>query len=159
MHHYHIILFQKELAALEGKRHNKYESVHTNIITNLKGESEIMLNSTETYVCHFIEQAIAGMSQMNLSTKNICFAGGVSLNSVALGKITSKYKDHFENFFVPPVPYDGGLSIGACQYLWHSELGNDVEKDLFVSPYLGEVYSKEDVLEAIEERNQTKVEQ
>jgi hypothetical protein len=28
-------------------------SVHTNIITNLKGESEIMLNSTETYVCHF----------------------------------------------------------------------------------------------------------
>tara|TARA_A100001015_G_scaffold289843_1_gene362181 strand:- start:699 stop:5183 length:4485 start_codon:yes stop_codon:yes gene_type:complete len=44
---------KKELAALEGKRHNKYESVHTNIITNLKGESEIMLNSTETYVCHF----------------------------------------------------------------------------------------------------------
>jgi hypothetical protein len=42
-----------ELDALEGKRHNKYESVHANIITNANGESEIVLNATETYVCHF----------------------------------------------------------------------------------------------------------
>ena len=44
---------EKELALLEGKRRNKYESVHTTIGTNLKGETEIVLNSTETYVCHF----------------------------------------------------------------------------------------------------------
>ncbi len=133
---------------------NKYREIAASDDQEKYNIAASLQKVTETYVCHFIEQAIAGMSQMNLSTKNICFAGGVSLNSVALGKITSKYKDHFENFFVPPVPYDGGLSIGACQYLWHSELGNDVEKDLFVSPYLGEVYSKEDVLEAIEERKE-----
>ena len=44
---------EEELALLEGKRRNKYESVHTTIGTNLKGETEIVLNSTETYVCHF----------------------------------------------------------------------------------------------------------
>ncbi len=133
---------------------NKYREIAASDDQEKYNIAASLQKVTETYVCHFIEQAIAGMSQMNLSTKNICFAGGVSLNSVALGKITSKYKDHFENFFVPPVPYDGGLSIGACQYLWHSELGNDVEKDLFVSPYLGEIYNKEDVLKSIEERKE-----
>jgi len=107
---------------------------------------------TEDYFDLFMNQAKDALKSLGLSTKNICFAGGVSLNSVALGKVVEKFYSDFDNFFVPPVPYDGGLSIGACQYLWHSILGNDVLGDKFVSPYLGEEYSHQDVMNCLADR-------
>ncbi|HAI44439.1 MAG TPA: carbamoyltransferase, partial [Maribacter sp.] len=86
-------------------------------------------------------------------------AGGVSLNSVFTGKIIDKMKGRIENVFVPPVPYDGGLSIGACQYHWHHVLEQErnYSDSFFVTPYLGEEYSNEDVQRAID-RNSEKIE-
>ena len=62
---------------------------------------------------------------------------------------------HFLNwktYIFPPVPYDGGLSIGACQYHWYKVLNNNRSHN-FVTPYLGESYTKSDVFNAIEKYN------
>jgi carbamoyltransferase len=84
-------------------------------------------------------------------SKNLCFAGGVALNSVLVGKIKTWFPQ-LDNVFVPPVPYDGGLCIGASQYHYHHVLSYPRVKweDNF-SPYLGEIYSEEAVMAAISE--------
>ena len=104
---------------------------------------------TEDVLLNMIRQMIAHLSAQGFSSKNICLAGGVSLNSVFVGKILKSFEGVLENAFVPPVPYDGGLSIGACQYHWYSVLDKDRDLNQFVSPYLGEVYSDDDVEESL----------
>jgi carbamoyltransferase len=104
---------------------------------------------TEDRLFSIISQMIDIAKNNNLQFENLCLAGGVSLNSVFTGKILSRFNGIIKNVFVPPVPYDAGLSIGACQYHWHHVLGKERNLNKFVSPYLGENYSKEDVLNAI----------
>jgi len=104
---------------------------------------------TEDLLFDMINQMINLAESKNLNFENICLAGGVSLNSVFTGKIIKKFKGKIKNVFVPPVPYDGGLSIGACQYYWHSVLDNDRDYSSFVTPYLGEEYSVEEVRKSI----------
>ena len=53
--------------------------------------------------------------------KNLCLAGGVSLNSVLVGELYKKYQGIVQNIYIPPVPYDAGLPIGASQILWHGK--------------------------------------
>ena len=106
---------------------------------------------SEDILFNLIKQMHAQTSAKGFNTKNICLAGGVSLNSVFAGKIVDNFKGVIDNVFIPPVPYDGGLSIGACQYHWHSVLGNPRDEEVFVSPYLGEQYTAEDVESAIQE--------
>ena len=80
--------------------------------------------------------------------KNICFAGGVILNSVMMGKMYDWFG--VKNMYVCPVPYDGGLSIGSAQFVWHQILDKPRVKWDDVSPtYLGTSYSEEEVLEAL----------
>lgn len=81
--------------------------------------------------------------------ENICLSGGVALNSVAIGKMLKWFPK--SKIYVCPVPYDGGLSIGAAQYVWHNELdGPRIVWQDNVSPYLGYEYSKQDVLDALQ---------
>jgi len=107
---------------------------------------------TEEFIFSMIEKVISLSKDKNFESKNVCFAGGVILNSSSMGKVVSKFTDKLDNFFIPPVPYDGGLNIGACQYHWHDVLKKD--KRSFVSPYLGELYTREDVYNAIEKRSE-----
>ena len=87
--------------------------------------------------------------------KNLCFAGGVALNSVALGKIFEWFPQ-IENIFVPPAPYDGGLAIGAAQYVYHQILDYPRVKDSKnASAYLGKTYSKDDIMSALEQNKET----
>jgi len=95
-----------------------------------------------------LEEYIELLLGSGISCKNICFGGGVALNSVALGRLVNKYEDTFDNFFVPPVPYDGGHTIGACQHYWHGVLNNP-RYDHFESPYLGEEYTESDVKKSL----------
>jgi carbamoyltransferase len=112
---------------------------------------------TEELLFNIIKQAIQlAKSRNNSGFKNICLAGGVSLNSSFAGKIIKHFKGDIEKVFIPPVPYDGGLSIGAAQYHWHVVLGNARDYNNFVSPYLGESYGEIDVRNAIKE-NESKV--
>ena len=86
----------------------------------------------------------------------LSLAGGVSLNSVVVGKMYDWFD--FKDIYVTVTPHDGGIPIGACQYLYHHVLGNPrvTWKDN-LSPYLGELYSRYDVQQALKD-NEDKIE-
>ncbi len=86
--------------------------------------------------------------------KHLCFAGGVALNSVALGKVFEWFPQ-VESVFVPPAPYDGGLAIGAAQYLYHHVLDHPRVPGLKnASPYLGKQYTETEVIAALADAEQ-----
>ena len=85
--------------------------------------------------------------------KNLCLAGGVSLNSVLVGKLYGFFKGIVKNIYIPPVPYDAGLPIGASQILWHGENFMNQPRITWKdnSPtYLGFTYHTDTINEAIE---------
>ena len=86
--------------------------------------------------------------------KNVCIAGGVALNSVAMGNFYNVFGHIVENFYVPPVPYDAGHALGAAQFVYHYEFNRPRVKweDNF-TPYLGRTYTEEEVLAACEARS------
>jgi len=119
-----------------------------------KGESERfdlaagLQSATETVMRSIIGQLIG-----QIPTKNLCFSGGVSLNCVAIGKIRSWFPS-IENVYVTPTPHDGGLPIGASQYVWHQILDKPRInwKDNF-TPYLGRSYSIEEIEASLKNRS------
>jgi carbamoyltransferase len=124
---------------------------------NLFDMAAALQKVTEDILFQFINQALDLIKDTkNIEVKSLCLAGGVSLNSVFTGKIIDKMKGRIENVFVPPVPYDGGLSIGACQYHWHHVLDKERNYDnsFFVTPYLGEQYTTEHVEKAIKNNSE-----
>lgn len=79
----------------------------------------------------------------------LCFAGGVALNSVCVGKIYDWFPQ-IEEIYIPPIPYDSGLAIGSAQYLYHHVLNNPrVDWNGNASPYLGRTYSRKEVMKAV----------
>ena len=107
---------------------------------------------TEETIFDIISQGIAAAKNSGFKTKNLILVGGVNLNSVSTGKVAKNLNRWgLENVFVPPVPYDGGLNMGACQYHYHSILDIPRNKD-FVSPYLGESYSRASIDQAVNAR-------
>jgi carbamoyltransferase len=74
--------------------------------------------------------------------KNLCFAGGVALNSVANGKILSRTP--FKNIFIQPAAGDGGTSIGVAFYIYNSILNNP-RKFVMSHAYWGPGYSTEEI--------------
>lgn len=96
--------------------------------------------------------ALAAVAALKAETgaKNLCFCGGVGLNSVLNGKLTRELG--FEQTFVPPYPGDDGIAIGCCAYGLFSEHAK-VSAPLWLqplSPYQGPGYTEDEVLEAID---------
>ena len=84
--------------------------------------------------------------------KYLCLSGGVVLNSVMVGKIYEWFP-HIQGIYIPPVPYDAGLSIGAAQYVWHHILDKPrIVWDKNKTPYLGRCYTKNEIVDALIER-------
>ena len=81
--------------------------------------------------------------------ENLCLSGGVSLNSVAVGKMYDWFPQ-IKNIFVDPVPYDAGLALGGPRLVWHQYLGNPrIRWEDNSSPYLGKTYSKDEIKKAL----------
>lgn len=75
-------------------------------------------------------------------TKYLALAGGVTLNSVAMGKLYAK--GYFEEIFITPTPHDGGLAIGSAQLLYHDVLDYPKVKWNDNAPvYMGESWKDE----------------
>lgn len=81
---------------------------------------------------------------------NICFSGGVILNSVAMGKMFEW--TNIKNIFIDPIPYDAGLAIGSARYIYHHILGNPriTDHPINGSPYLGVLYNETDIRKALD---------
>ena len=78
-------------------------------------------------------------------------SGGVSLNSVMVGKMYDWYPS-VENIYVCPVPYDAGLAIGSAQYIYHQVMDNPrIKWKDNASPYLGRTYDLDNIEESLEQ--------
>jgi len=80
-------------------------------------------------------------------SKNLCYAGGVGLNSVANKKILDNTP--FENIFIQPGACDSGIALGCALYGAHVLNGEDPKAYRFKNAYLGRPYSEEEILKAL----------
>lgn len=74
--------------------------------------------------------------------KNLCLAGGVSLNCVANGRLLRE--GPFENIFIQPASGDAGGAIGAAYIAYHHYLKNSDRHPLRTT-YLGPSFSNEEI--------------
>jgi len=90
------------------------------------------------------------LNHLHQETKcdSLVLGGGVALNSVYNGKILRNTP--FKHIWIQPNASDGGTSIGAASYIYHTLLGNErtyVLKDA----YLGPGFSASDIKEFLQE--------
>jgi carbamoyltransferase len=80
---------------------------------------------------------------------DLCVSGGVFLNCQLLGKIRDWFPQ-LRNIFIPPAPYDGGISIGVAQSVLHSRLGFcETIASRGMAPFaMGRSYSRPEILAA-----------
>lgn len=103
--------------------------------------------ATEDCVFQIMELAFKNLGIEK--AKNVCLVGGVSLNSSLVGKVKKQFP-FIENIYVPPCPYDAGLSLGSAQYHMHHVMR--IERPDYgycFPPYLGEKYSQSRVWGAV----------
>jgi carbamoyltransferase len=84
-------------------------SRHDNIAKSLQVVSEEI-------ILHLLRQL-----HDKTKSKNLCLSGGVAMNSVANGKITSETP--FRNVYIPAGAADNGTCFGAAYYVWNRVLG------------------------------------
>jgi carbamoyltransferase len=76
------------------------------------------------------------------ATRNLCMSGGVSLNGVMNYQIHKQLE--LNNIFIQPASNDGGISLGAALYGYHSILGN--RKRIKIDhAYWGSDFSNEEI--------------
>ena len=78
---------------------------------------------------------------------NLCYSGGVALNSVANGHIIRN--SNFKNVFITPAANDSGIAIGAAMYGYH-QLENKKPSHVYINDFHGRNYGKDEVLSAIQ---------
>jgi carbamoyltransferase len=87
--------------------------------------------------------------------KNLCLAGGVSLNCVANGKLLREKV--FDNIWIQPAAGDAGAALGASMFAWHKYLGNeraaDEKKDSQQGSYLGPKYENSEIVDYLKKNN------
>jgi len=79
-------------------------------------------------------------------SKNLILSGGSALNSLANGKILKNTP--FKHLYITPDPGDGGTSLGAALYTYHSLL-TKTPPQLLPSPYLGPEFTPWQINNAI----------
>ncbi len=105
---FHSALVERELGPARGPQ-EECTHRHENIAKSLQVV-------TEEIILHLLERLHA-----KTRCANVCMTGGVAMNSVANGKITSKTP--FEKVYVPAGAADNGTSFGAAFYIWNRLLG------------------------------------
>jgi carbamoyltransferase len=90
--------------------------------------------------------SLAQSLQEQTGLRKLCLAGGVALNSVMNTMILQN--TDFEEVFVQPAANDGGTSMGAALYLWHTVLGKRREWQM-EDAYLGPAYTDSEIEHAL----------
>lgn len=107
------------------------EQVHMDIAASLQ-------KATETIVLHMLQRLHAPHS-----TRNLCLAGGVALNSSLNGIIARE--SNFNHIFIPPNPGDSGTGTGSALYVMGQ--GGNVPMISRTRAYLGIDYSQREIEE------------
>ena len=104
-------------------------------------------SATEDVIRQIVDHAIGKIPNV----KNICLSGGVALNCSAMGKIPIWFPEIGSNIYIPPIPGDAGLTLGASQYVHHHILNNPkIIWNKCFTPFLGKNYSKTELLNDIQ---------
>jgi carbamoyltransferase len=74
---------------------------------------------------------------------NLCIAGGVALNSLAMSAV--ERRAGFARLFVQPAAGNAGCSIGAALYVWHQVLGNNERVYQMRHAFLGPQFNDEEI--------------
>lgn len=98
---------------------------------------------TEEIVMHMLNRLY-----QRSPSKNLCMTGGVAMNSVVNGKITTETP--FENVYIPAGAADNGTSFGSAFYVWNHLL-NKPRTFVQKHAYWGYESSDEECYQAIEE--------
>ncbi len=77
---------------------------------------------------------------------NLCLAGGVAYNSVAVGQI--RKQTPFRDIFVQPAAGDSGTALGVAFYIWNTALGN-ARTQIMTDACLGPDYSEIELEQAL----------
>lgn len=122
-------------------------------------ESEINLNHcnlalaiqtiTENVILNLAKEA-----KQITNSDNLCLAGGVALNCVAVGKLNKQ--NIFKKIYVQPASGDAGGAIGAALAVEHIFLNNKrkvPEKDLMQGCRLGPSYDNHTVTQTLKKHN------
>jgi carbamoyltransferase len=75
--------------------------------------------------------------------QNLCIAGGVALNSLAVSAV--ERRAGFTHLFVQPAAGNAGCSIGAALYVWHQILGNSDRSYVMRHAFLGPQFNDEEI--------------
>lgn len=97
----------------------------------------------------FVEETIlkiASYWQKETGMKNLCLAGGVTLNCVTNQRIIEETP--FENVFVQPAAGDAGGALGVALYIYHSMLDNPRTYEM-KNAFTGPEYSADDMKRAL----------
>ncbi len=105
---FHSARLERELGPMR-KPEEQVTRRHENIARSLQVV-------TEEIILHLLDRLHA-----KTKSSNVCLTGGVAMNSVANGKVTSRTP--FENVYVPAGAADNGTSFGAAFHVWHRSLG------------------------------------
>lgn len=98
----------------------------------------------------FTEQVLVRMAkhlQRSTGLANLCFAGGVALNSVANTRLLTDCG--FEQIFIQPAAGDAGAALGAAQYAWHVLLGKP-RSFAMEHAFWGQEYSDSEIHETLD---------
>lgn len=79
--------------------------------------------------------------------KNLCMAGGIALNCVAIGKL--KENGPYENIFVFPAAGDSGTAAGAAAYVYAKETNKKIKP--LEHAFLGPDYKNEEIQSILKE--------
>lgn len=94
-----------------------------------------------------LELALKSRFALYVNKKSeVVFTGGIALNSVANHKIRKDLG--FDDFYLFPAQHDAGVSIGAAVSAYFYVTGK-VVSTAFDADYLGYIYSREDVVRAL----------
>lgn len=96
------------------------------------------------------EDVVVGLARearRRTGARNLCFAGGVALNSVANARLLER--TDFDQLFVPPAPGDSGGALGAALYVEHVVLQRP-RRFVMEHAYWGKAFSEADVIASLE---------
>jgi len=98
---------------------------------------------------------IARHIRRETGSKNLCFAGGVALNSVANGRI--RRENIFDEIWIQPAAGDAGGALGAALLTWHQYLGQprfaDGRNDRQQASHLGPSFDKDEIRRFLKARH------
>jgi carbamoyltransferase len=113
---------------LEVKQQIRHEQDRYDFAASLQRATE---ERVQAYLRRFVTPEVA----------NLCVAGGLFLNCQLLGKLPLWFPT-LKNIYIPPAPYDGGISIGIAQKMLHETLGSGrrIASDSFAPFAMGRRY-------------------